>query len=188
MTNKVRIILEEIAHTIKNNLENYEDLKTIKINDSLYNKTYCDETNITTCEEHLNIFKELKEFKNNPVLYWFTLDEKLENPFHIIEYYKAFKNSNIERASSAENKKKNLDSKCLYVGKVKKEFHLRLVTHLGYSKNKDTAGLQLFHWYSNKDFGELSLYYIVFKEEMKDLISMIELEFARELRPIIGKY
>lgn len=188
MKDEVKEILDQLAITIKNNLENYDDLKTIKINDSLFNNDYCNKTCVIKCKKQLEIFKHLKTIKNNPVLYWFTIDETIGNPIQILERYKLFKDSPIDRASSAINKKNNLDSKCLYVGKVKKEFHLRLVTHLGYSKNKDTAGLQLFHWFSNKDFGEVSLNYIVFKEDMKDLISMIELGFARKLKPIIGKY
>ena len=48
--------------------------------------------------------------------------------------------------------------------------------------------MQLFHWYNPEVYGDLKLNYIVFNEEMKHLILMLEKELARDLQPLIGRY
>jgi hypothetical protein len=63
-----------------------------------------------------------------------------------------------------------------------------LVTHLVYSQSPKTAGMQLFHWYKPEIFGDLKLNYIVFEENMKHLIVILEKQLAKELQPLIGKY
>jgi len=65
----------------------------------------------------------------------------------------------------------------------------RLITHLGYSTSTQTAGLRLFHWYNvTEGLPSLKLNYIVYEREMEDLISILELDLARELKPILGRY
>ena len=57
------------------------------------------------------------------------------------------------------------------------------------SKSQQTAGLQLFHWYNIAEgLPPLNLKYIVFEEEMEDLIAVLELDLARVLKPILGRY
>ena len=57
------------------------------------------------------------------------------------------------------------------------------------SKSQQTAGLQLFHWYNIAEgLPPLNLKYIVFEEEMEDLIAVLELDLGRVLKPILGRY
>lgn len=74
------------------------------------------------------------------------------------------------------------------MGKVEIGFWGRLVTHLGYSQSPKTAGMQLFHWYKPEVFDALKLNYIVFEENMKHLIVILEKQLAKELEPLIGRY
>ncbi|WP_170062701.1 hypothetical protein [Polaribacter filamentus] len=48
--------------------------------------------------------------------------------------------------------------------------------------------MQLFHWYKPELYGDLKLNYIVFEENMKHLIVILEKQLAKELQPLIGKY
>lgn len=181
-------IFNEATQTLEKNLFDYEQANPIIINTLLFNEIYCEKSNITTCSEHDAIFSEFKRIKKSPVLYWFTIDDKNIDANTLRNKYMDFKDLKSSRNSAAYKPFLDIHSKTLYVGKVKKDFHLRLVTHLGYSRNKDTAGMQLFHWYNPEEFGNLILNYIIFKEEMSDLITILEMEFARELKPIIGRY
>ncbi|MCZ8198196.1 MAG: hypothetical protein O9267_11375 [Flavobacterium sp.] len=188
MKKQLNLVLKKITEIIQNNYDDYDEGKSIVINSSLFNEIYCEKSNITTCNEHNEIFSEIKKIKMKPVLYWFSIDNNNVTATTLRNKYLEFKDLKFSRNSASYKPFIDPKSRTLYVGKVKKDFHLRLVTHLGYSKNKDTAGLQLFHWYRLEEFGNLTLNYIVFKEEMCDLITILEMELARKLNPIIGKY
>lgn len=188
MKRHLNSVFKKISEVIERNSNTFEESQTILITTTIFNEIYCAKSNVTTCEEHKNIFSDLIKFKKRPILYWFSINEKIIHATHIREKYKEFKDLKSPRNSASYKPSLDLNSKTLYVGKVKKDFHLRLVTHLGYSKNENTAGMQLFHWYKPEEFGNLTLNYIVFNEEMSDLITMLEMELARELKPIIGKY
>lgn len=181
-------IFNKTSQTIERNLFDYELANPVVINSLLFNDIYCEKSNITTCLEHKEIFSEFKRIKKRPILYWFSIDDKNIDANTLRDKYLEFKDLKSTRNSAAYKPFLDIYSKTLYVGKVKKDFHLRLVTHLGYSRNKDTAGMQLFHWYDPEELGNLILNYIIFKEEMSDLITILEMEFARELKPIIGRY
>ena len=188
MKTKLNSIFKKISEVIERNSEAFQESQAIVITANIFNEIYCAESNITTCEEHKNIFSNLIELKKRPILYWFSIDEKISNAIYIREKYIEYKNLNSKRNCASYKTGLDSNSKTLYVGKVKKDFHLRLVTHLGYSKNENTAGMQLFHWYNPLEYGNITLNYIVFNEEMSDLITILEMELARELKPIIGKY
>ena len=188
MKTQLNSVFTKISEVIERNSDDYVQGNPILIASSLFDEKYCEKSNITTCVEHIEAFNEFKKNKNKPILYWFSIDDKTINATTLRNKYLEFKNLKSPRNSAAYKPLLDTNSKTLYVGKVKKDFHLRLVTHLGYSKNKDTAGMQLFHWYKPEELGNLTLNYIVFKEEMNDLITILEMEFARELKPIIGKY
>lgn len=181
-------IFNKATQTIERNLFDYEQANPVIINSLLFNDIYCEKSNITNCLEHKEIFSEFKRIKKRPVLYWFSIDDENIDANILRDKYLEFKDLKSTRNSAAYKPFLDIHSKTLYVGKVKKDFHLRLVTHLGYSRNKDTAGMQLFYWYNPEVLGNLILNYIVFKEEMSDLITILEMEFARELKPIIGRY
>ena len=181
-------VLKKISEIVERNSNTFEQSQPILITTTIFNEIYCSKSNVTTCEEHKNIFSDLIKFKKKPILYWFSIDDKISNATIIREKYKEFKDLKSNRSSASYKIVLDSNSKSLYVGKVKENFHLRLVTHLGYSKNENTAGMQLFHWYNPEQCGNLTLNYIVFNEEMSDLITILEMELARELKPIIGKY
>ncbi|MDN3673023.1 hypothetical protein QWY99_08160 [Flavobacterium branchiarum] len=188
MKTKLKTVFKKISEVIERNSDTFEESQRILITNTIFNVIYCAEANVTTCEKQKNIFSDLISSKKKPILYWFSIDEKLTNATYIREKYKNFKDLKSNRSSASYKVALDSNSKTLYVGKVKKDFHLRLVTHLGYSKNENTAGMQLFHWYNPEEFGDITLNYIVFNEDMSDLITILEMELARELKPIIGKY
>jgi hypothetical protein len=188
MKTKLNLVFRKLSEVLERNSDTFEENQPILITTSIFNEIYCEKSNITTCEEHKHIFGDLIKFKKKPILYWFSIDNEISNATRIRKKYMEFKEVKSNRASASYKIHIDSNSKTLYVGKVKKDFHLRLVTHLGYSKNKETAGMQLFHWYNPQEFGDIILNYIVFNEEMSDLITILEMELARELKPIIGKY
>lgn len=185
---KLNSVLKKISEVVERNSDTFEESQPILITTTIFNEIYCAKSNVTTCEEHKNIFSDLKKIKKRPILYWFSIDEKTINATTLRNKYKEFKDLKPKRSSASYKVALDSNSKTLYVGKVKKDFHLRLVTHLGYSKNESTAGMQLFHWYNPEEFGNITLNYIAFNEDMNDLITILEMELARELKPIIGRY
>jgi hypothetical protein len=188
MKTKLNSVFKKISEVVERNSETFDESQPILITNNIFNEIYCAQSNVATCEEHKNIFSDLIKLKSRPILYWFSIDENITSATNIREKYIEFKNINSIRNSASYNAGLYSNSKTLYVGKVKKDFHLRLVTHLGYSKNERTAGMQLYHWYNPKEYGNITLNYIAFNEEMSDLITILEMELARELKPIIGKY
>lgn len=178
----------------KENFEQEEQIQPIEINNTFFNKEYCDKINITKCEEHKNEFEKLLSIKS-PVLYWFEFEPSKGLNKKIRTKYITYRNSiktNFKAANyrnTASYKKDfSQNSKTLYVGKVQTGFWGRIVTHLGYNQSKKTAGMQLFHWYEIEEFGNLKLNYFVFDEKMKYLIPALEKELALELKPLIGRY
>ena len=145
---------------------------------------------------HATDIRESKEFKatfdilksvTGPVLYWFEILSDT-NPQRIVESIKNYKNGDGKRATPAIKKRGNDTSRILYVGKVKKAFCGRLITHLGYLKGSgQTQGLQLGCW--AKDIClTLRLNFIEFDKGMADYMTILENGFAEHLRPLIGKH
>jgi len=174
--------------TAQLNLINNE-VKSISINKEYFDNKFM-KVNITDATED---FIRLKNIKN-PVLYWYELNYS-ENNITIREKYIAYrnltKNSNNKveyRNTSSLKTKPNYNTKTLYVGKVETSFWGRLVTHLGYSISEKTAGLQLFHWYNPALYGDITLNFIEFDEDMKHLIIVLEKQLAKKLKPLIGRY
>lgn len=131
------------------------------------------------------LFDNLKSMKG-PVLYWLEILSKNTHE-EIRNKLTEYKNAPGVRANSALWKYTVPNSKYFYVGKVKKGISGRIVTHLGYNKNPDTSGLQLFHWSKGMNL-KLKLTVMEFIPEMVDLMGIIELKVAQNLHPIIGKH
>jgi hypothetical protein len=167
-----------------------KDNKPITLDENFFHKKFMNEVNIS---EVITEFRALKGVKK-PVLYWFELassnnNEAIRNAF--IKGYREPIKKDLKtpyRNTSSYKKKYETKSTTLYVGKVEIGFWGRLVTHLGCSQSPKTAGMQLFHWYKPEIFGYLKLNYIVFEENMKHLIVILEKQLAKELEPLIGKY
>jgi hypothetical protein len=122
---------------LQNNKNILPLLKQIVIDKSFLNEEYKTPNTFNNSETHRELYNNLKTLKC-PVLYWFELDKSKFNPEAIIADFQNFKVNNKGRSSSAIKKDISDSQEILYVGKVKKDFHLRLVNHLGYSTNKDT--------------------------------------------------
>lgn len=192
-----RIVEKVLANSINSIVDakqklSQNNINTIPINENFFNEDYCEKTDITKCA--IVKIGDLKTIKS-PVLYWFEFNHKPGGNLNIRDTYTSYRakvkanhDSPFYRNTSAIKTKYSNVSKTLYVGKVEKYFWGRLVTHLGYNKTVKTAGLQLFHWYKIKDFGELKLKYIVFDDSMKYIITALEKELSLELEPLIGKY
>jgi hypothetical protein len=196
MKEKIDGIIEESITILKRSLSVNLDAKKILIDSSFFNHSYCDKNDITKCELHSELFEELKSIRK-PILYWFDFEYSEERNNKISNKYRNYRDkikldysNNKYRNTAAYKSTFNSESKTLYVGKVETGFWGRLVTHLGYNSNPRTAGMQLHHWYFEEfeSFGNLTLNYIVFDNEMKHLISVLEKKLALELRPLIGKY
>ena len=149
--------------------------------------------NEVNISEDIVEFRALKDIKR-PVLYWFVLtssdNNKAIRDAFINDYREPIKKGSITpyRNTSSYKKAYSSTSTTLYVGKVEIGFWGRLVTHLGYSQSPKTAGMQLFHWYKPELYGNLKLNYIVFEENMKHQIIILEKQLAKKLQPLIGRY
>lgn len=178
----------------QNQLANGDNTRKIEINSSYFSKEYCKIRNITTCDEHKEVFAALKAIKS-PVLYWFEFESKEGLTLSIREKFLEYKNmvrGNYKhpryRNTSSFKKNFNHNSQTLYVGKVETYFWGRIVTHLGYANTEKTAGMQLYQWFKTEKLGNLTLKYIVFENEMKYLVPALEKEMSQKLEPIIGRY
>lgn len=81
----------------------------------------------------------------------------------------------------------NLNSKTLYVGKVKGSFWGRLITHLGFYKVNATQGLQLYYWAKHLSL-DLKVHIMEFDNNMADTMPIIEYAFAKQLKPLAGRH
>lgn len=141
-------------------------------------------SNITNSEKHNKMFTELRELVG-PCLYYFEIiSDNLTS--EIVNKIKEY--SNTENSKSIPAIKKTIvESKILYVGKVKRHFWGRLIQHLGYYKVNRTQGLQLFYWAKELNLN-LKLTVFEFEPEMINLMEVLENELAKQLKPILGKH
>lgn len=139
---------------------------------------------IQNSEKYRSLFMNLMEI-SGPVVYWFEIISDINSEKIITElnHYKLKK----ERNTPAIRKNINPNSKILYVGKVKLKFFGRFIQHLGFYKNNQTQGLQLFYWAKEISI-KLKVHVLEFEKDMEDYIPIIELEFSKYLEPLIGKH
>lgn len=143
------------------------------------------EIDIRQSLEHKEFFTKLEEF-NGPVLYFFEIIS-IQDSGSIRDCMAKYKYLKDSKSVPALKKNYTKDSRILYVGKVKRNFYGRVIQHLGYYKVARTQGLQLFYW--AKEIGlDIRLHAYHFEPEMHDLVSIFELKFARDLKPITGKH
>lgn len=140
---------------------------------------------IRQSKEHKDFFISLDNF-SGPVLYFFEITS-LQNSGDIRAIMAKYKNTKESKSVPALKKSFNKESRILYVGKVKRNFFGRVIQHLGYYKVARTQGLQLFYWAKEFDL-DVRLHAYHFEPEMHDLVSVLELKFARDLKPIVGKH
>lgn len=128
--------------------------------------------------------KGMQLFKQ-PCLYYFEVVSP--DTQTILDAYQKFCQSNSGRSTAALKKAPPLNSKVLYVGKVKQDIDSRMYIHLGYYYIGATAGLQLAHWANSINL-QLKLHVFAFDPGMKEFIDPLELPLARHLKPLIGKH
>jgi hypothetical protein len=184
MNNLIKTIQLKHIETLNSSIENGSVNKHSQIFEceSLRNYMYID---IRQSAEFKSFFTKLKEMKG-PVLYSFRIlsdNTHSEIRNKLIEY----KKTTEPRGTSAMHKYTIEDSRYLYIGKVKKDISGRIITHLGYHKNKDASGLQLYHWAKGLNL-MLELNLIELIPEMADIMEIIELKAAQSYHPIIGKH
>jgi hypothetical protein len=180
----------EILQDAQLKLQSSEEKEPIFLGKEYFDKKFMNDVNIS---EYFKEFTALKDIKK-PVLYWFELASSNNNNAIREDFFNGYREPIKRRVktpyrnTSSYKNTYNPNSTTLYVGKVEIGFLGRLVTHLGYAKSEKTAGMQLFHWYRPEEFGVLKLNYIVFEENMKHLIVILENKLAKELEPLIGRY
>ena len=159
--------------------------------DEDYRKLFKDNFKTDYLLNQINKIANIKE----PVLYWFEFDEAKTSKETVRNKFIGYKDlcgkqyDHPAYRYTSSLKKINYEMKnILYVGKVEKGFLQRIKTHLGYATSNRTAGMQLQYWYDIENYGDLTLYYITFNDEMKYLITILEKELAIHLNPLIGKY
>lgn len=85
------------------------------------------------------------------------------------------------------NRLNNKGHKVLYVGKVVRNFHGRVIQHMGYHRSSQTQGLQLAHWAALIGV-DVKINYCVFESEEANLMSILEYQLADTLKPLLGKH
>jgi hypothetical protein len=180
---------------IKNISKNMID-SLLNVSENGFKKEYEFEINCESLKDYNNIdiresfefasvFRKLKEL-NGPVLYWFEILSDIDNE-NIRKRIRDYSNSNNSKVTPAMKKYYDPKSKCLYVGKVKKAVWGRMIQHLGFYKVQRTQGLQLFYWSKGLNL-KLKVHLYEFEQEMADLISIFEIELAKQNKPIVGKH
>jgi hypothetical protein len=184
MNNLIKTIQTNHIETLKSSIRNGSVNNHSQIFECDSLKDYMD-VDIRKSPEFKSFFTELKEMKG-PVLYSFRILSDNEHS-EIRNKLSDYKRTKEPRGTSAMRKYTVDDSRYLYVGKVKKDISGRIITHLGYNNNKDTSGLQLYHWVKGLNL-KLELNLIELIPEMADIMEIIELKAAQNYHPIIGKH
>jgi len=185
-------MVNQFIQTLANTL--LESLEAIKTTGAKQYYTFiidCDtlkdynHNDIRTSPEYIDTFNVLMDLKG-PVLYWFEIvsDTPGEVIRNSISQYSKDGNS---KATPALKKTFVADSRCLYVGKVKRDVWGRMIQHLGFYKESRTQGLQIFHW--SKGLGlNLRVHLYVFESDISEIVSVFEIALAKNKNPIIGKH
>lgn len=139
---------------------------------------------ITQSVQYQDLLQDLMQIKG-PVLYWYEITSSHSNN-DIIKTLKEYKQKK-QRATPVIYKNYDRLTKILYVGKCKENFWGRVIQHLGYYKTPTTQGLQLFHWAKELRL-EVRLNALEFASDMKDIMPVIELFFAKQLHPLVGRH
>lgn len=190
MKKKIHDIVADQINKLNKCIDTLKDsdleIITIDIDSSFLAENYKKTQSFSKCENFKELYKSLP--KNDPVLYWFTYDAKKLKSDSLEQIFVDIRQKTKERKFAEIPKVLKESNGTLYVGKVKDKFHYRFINHLGHSVNDQTGSLQLAYWYNTELYGNLKLNYIVFSKEMKTLLGVLEIELAKELKPIVGSH
>jgi len=183
----IRSKLIENSSILNQEAQKHGEIKHFEIDCSKL-KEFLNE-NILKSNDFKELFKILQKIKG-PCVYWYQVVAPDITSTEIIDSFTAYKNNlDRNRAVPAISYKKSINnnSKYLYVGKVKRNFYGRVIQHLGCFNVQQTQGLQLYYWAKELNL-KLELSVIEFDSSMENLLPVIELAVAEELKPLIGKH
>ena len=184
---KMNHILSDFLSDTCNSLEN---LRKNNVYKEFYYHIKCENLedflskDITQSVQYQDLLQDLMQIKG-PVLYWYEITSSHSNN-DIIRALKEYKQKR-QRVTPVIYKNYNRRTNILYVGKCKENFWGRVMQHLGYYKTPTTQGLQLFHWAKELRL-EVRLNALEFASDMKDIMPVIELFFAKQLQPLVGRH
>ncbi|GAB3571232.1 hypothetical protein GCM10027578_29120 [Spirosoma luteolum] len=112
-------------------------------------------------------------------IYWFEVDK----PKELVERFNA-QRSEKPAAYKMARDNKGTDSRFIYVGScTRTKLGERFKQHCGFG-NAHTYSLQLARWIDDSD---LTITFSHIKLDDKDLVSLLEEQLHRELKPLFGK-
>jgi len=187
----ITILLQTCRNAISafdETLKTQPQLHTFEINcNNLNDKFHLNDIRLSV--EFKKLFEDVTKI-TNPVVYWFVIKTNIsaQNIVDNLICYREKEGINARSTPAFKKLDMNINSKILYVGKVKNIFWARLITHLGFLKGKgQTQGLQLNSWTRDLNLN-LELNVLEFNKEMADYLTIIEVEFAKQMHPILGKH
>ena len=136
-------------------------------------------------DKSLDGFEEfIKKINNSyPTIYWFEINPIIDIKTITDGISLCRKTNTVSVPPTNEKSSNNI----LYVGKVRKNFKLRINQHLGYGSSK-TGSLQLKYWTSGIKLN-LTLNYIQFSKGQSDIkLAIYEQCVTEKLNPILGKH
>ncbi len=75
----------------------------------------------------------------------------------------------------------------LYAIQGKRDYHSRIIQHMGYHRNEQTQGLRLCLWVPDIN-SDITFNHPVLSPELADVHSCIEYTITQEVKPLLGKH
>ena len=178
ITFKVQIEQKKI-----NLIEKANELPNIKIDWQEPITIKC--TELTTFEnvQNTEFYNVIYNNNKSAAIYYFKI-VSTHSPsaiFDLIKEHKKNPNTNCPKI----DKHRDLQSKYLYCGSVKKDIHTRFKQHIGFGSEK-TYTLKLLDWATATNL-ELRFYYGLIKPEYKEYTELLESCLAEKIKPLVGK-
>ena len=124
-------------------------------------------------------------YYKGPAIYWFKITHA-ENSSNQ-KLLKKFSSARTNKPGWWSKAGRDIESKTeyLYVGKVEKNLHDRLIQHIGLG-HVMTSSLKLTHWFHSFEKTQLSFQYLKIEPEFIPYLEDIENVIWRQLNPLIG--
>lgn len=166
--------------------DGYKSIYQFDIHSNFLDDRYITQ-DIRFSEKFGDIFSNLQKIENSPCVYVFEVLSDTPTK-DIIEKFQSL----LGKVKPSLKKKPPIDSRILYVGKVKRGIWGRIIEHLGYHTKKNgelskSHGLQLYHWAREMNLG-IRVQIYEFDEKLADYMEIVEKKFAIVLKPIVGRH
>lgn len=175
------------SNTLNQQAQCLSDIKTFPIDCSKL-KEFLNE-DIRDSADFRELFEKLQKIKG-PCVYWYEILQEQVPANEILQAFKDYRDFEGGNRTVPALRSEDIfysKSNVLYVGKAKREFYGRVMQHLGCHKHAHNQGLQLFYWAKKLNL-KLQLHVIEFDYSMENLLPVIELAVADNLKPLIGKH